>query len=210
MMETATTVAGLFEERASRTPTAVALYSHASTPRPYAPKDHHNETECHLSVTYQLLNERSTKLATSLRGLGIGPGHVVAVCAGRTIGAVVALLGVCKAGGAFLPVAPDDPPQRVAQCLAQAHVRGLIIVEELQPVAETLLQTVCKSVSGGGDECCDGPLIRVDASGEVVAVISTAHDARRQHGIGLPPSTLYVLFTSGTNSSQDVVCLMRT
>ena len=198
---------GLFEERASRTPSAVALYAHASAhPHAHQPTGHHKEAECHLSdsVSYQQLNERSTKLASSLRGLGIGPGHVVAVRAGRTIGAVVALLGVCKAGGAFLPVAPDDPPQRVAQCLAQAHVRGLIIVGERQPLSETLLQT------GGGAECCDGPVIRVDASGEVVAVVSTARNERRQHGGGdLPASTLYVIFTSGTDSNQFVVWLSR-
>jgi amino acid adenylation domain-containing protein len=71
-------------------------------------------------VTYAELDRRAEALARRLQRLGIGPDTVVPVFLDRSEDLVVALLGVLKAGGAFMPLDPAQPPQRIAAMLAEA------------------------------------------------------------------------------------------
>jgi len=69
-------------------------------------------------LTYAELDRLANGLAHRLRHLGVGPDMVVPVLLDRCNDLVVALLGVLKAGGAFLPLDPAQPPQRMAAILA--------------------------------------------------------------------------------------------
>ncbi|HZA11267.1 non-ribosomal peptide synthetase [Mycobacterium sp.] len=69
-------------------------------------------------LTYAELDRRASGLAHRLRQLGVGPDIVVPVLLDRSEDVVVALLGVLKAGGAFLPLDPAEPAQRMAEMLA--------------------------------------------------------------------------------------------
>lgn len=71
-------------------------------------------------LSYAGLEERSSALAVVLRGLGVGRDVVVAVRMGRSVGLVVAVLGVSRAGGAFLPVDPHYPQAR-QDVMLQVH-----------------------------------------------------------------------------------------
>ncbi|MGI5521524.1 amino acid adenylation domain-containing protein [Micromonospora sp. CA-259024] len=71
-------------------------------------------------VSYGELNSRANRLAGWLVGRGVGVGSVVAVSLPRSVDLLVALLGVLKAGGAYLPIDPDYPVDRVAVMLADA------------------------------------------------------------------------------------------
>ncbi len=71
-------------------------------------------------VSYGELGARSGRLAALLVSRGAGPGRVVAVMAERSAGLVVALLGVLRAGAAYLPIDPAYPAERVAFMLADA------------------------------------------------------------------------------------------
>ncbi|MFD9606024.1 amino acid adenylation domain-containing protein [Streptomyces sp. NPDC059970] len=73
------------------------------------------------SVTYAELNARANQMARFLIGLGVGPEETVALLAPRSVGQIVALLGVVKAGAAYLPVDPDYPPDRIAYMLQDAR-----------------------------------------------------------------------------------------
>jgi amino acid adenylation domain-containing protein len=68
------------------------------------------------------LNLRAEALARRLRGMGVGPEVVVALMAERSIELVVGLLGVLKAGGAYLPIDPDYPRERIAFMLSNSRV----------------------------------------------------------------------------------------
>ncbi|WP_440712828.1 amino acid adenylation domain-containing protein [Gordonia sp. FQ] len=72
------------------------------------------------TLTYADLDERSNRLARWLLAQGVGPGDIVALRLPAGTGFVVAVLAVLKAGGAYLPVDPDYPADRIAFVLTDA------------------------------------------------------------------------------------------
>jgi amino acid adenylation domain-containing protein len=71
-------------------------------------------------LTFAELNGRANQLARLLQTQGVGPESIVAVCLKRSIDLVVALLGVLKAGAAYLPIDPSYPTERIQWLLADA------------------------------------------------------------------------------------------
>ena len=96
------TLHGLVEAQAARSPDAVAVTFEGAR------------------LTYRELNARADRVAHRLCGLGVGPETLVAVCAERSLELLVALLGVLKAGAAYLPLDPEYPADRLAFMLADA------------------------------------------------------------------------------------------
>jgi amino acid adenylation domain-containing protein len=80
------------------------------------------------TMSYAELDAESAALATWLRGRGIGLGDTVAFQLERTPALAVAMLGVLRAGAAYLPIDADTPPQRVETVLAQA--RPALLLDE--------------------------------------------------------------------------------
>ncbi len=102
------TIADLFERQVSKNPGQVALL---------------NETG---SLTYQELNERANGLAHHLREIGIVPESRVAILLEPGFDTVVAILGVMKSGGAFVPLDPKSPVERIAFQLEDSGCKVLI------------------------------------------------------------------------------------
>ncbi len=102
----------LVEEQAARTPGAVALVFEGQR------------------LTYAELNVRANQLAHHLQSLGVGPETLVALCLDRSLDLVVAILGVLKAGGAYLPLDLAYPPERLAFMLEDAQVSVLLTTQE--------------------------------------------------------------------------------
>jgi amino acid adenylation domain-containing protein len=86
--------------------------------------------ETHL--TYAELNARANQLAHYLRSLSVTPDTLVGICLERSIEMVVALLAVLKAGGAYLPLDPQYPQERLAYMVGDAACRVLITEESLR------------------------------------------------------------------------------
>ncbi|HEY1270474.1 MAG TPA: condensation domain-containing protein, partial [Terriglobales bacterium] len=98
----------LFDRQAQQTPQANAVS--------------HGDEE----LTYAELNHRANRLAHYLRKRGVGPEMLVAICMDRSIEMVVAMLGVLKAGGAYLPLDPGYPKERIAFILQDAQAPVLL------------------------------------------------------------------------------------
>jgi amino acid adenylation domain-containing protein len=78
-------------------------------------------------LTFAELNERVNQLAHYLRAEGVEPGQVVAIMVERSFAMIVGLLGILKAGAAYLPIAPDTPPGRLDYMLRDAGVQVLLV-----------------------------------------------------------------------------------
>ncbi len=82
-------------------------------------------------LTYRELHAQASLLASRLRNLGVGPDSLVGVFLERSAQAIVALLAVVKAGGAYLPLDPAYPSERIATILDDAKPAVLLTEEHL-------------------------------------------------------------------------------
>jgi amino acid adenylation domain-containing protein len=98
----------LFERQAASDPSAIALVFEGET------------------LTYRELNERANQLAHHLRRRGVGPGALVGVSLHRSPRMVIGLLGVWKAGAAYVPLDPTYPAERLAFMADDAAVQVLL------------------------------------------------------------------------------------
>ncbi|ASO20820.1 hybrid polyketide synthase/nonribosomal peptide synthetase FtdB [Actinoalloteichus hoggarensis] len=85
------------------------------------------ETRTSHRLTYGELDDRAARLAGRLRALGVGPGSVVALCLDKSPDLVVAVLAVLKAGGAYLPLDPDHPTDRLAFMVRTADAAFAVV-----------------------------------------------------------------------------------
>ncbi|HEX8697018.1 MAG TPA: amino acid adenylation domain-containing protein, partial [Longimicrobium sp.] len=147
----------LFEAQAERTPGAVAVVGDAG------------------ALTYAELNRRANRLAHLLRQRGVGPDARVALCAEPGPEAVAGVLAVLKAGGAFVPLDPSHPEERLRWLLADSAPAALL--------AEASL---AGRFAGSGV-----PVVRLDAG--------AGAPETNPPGAGLAPDHLaYVVYTSGS------------
>jgi amino acid adenylation domain-containing protein len=83
------------------------------------------------SLTYEELDRRARRLAGRLRRLGVGPDVPVGLCAGNAIELAVGMLATIQAGGAYLPLDPEYPRERLAFLLEDAQPAALLAPREL-------------------------------------------------------------------------------
>src|SRR6267378_3706965 len=81
-------------------------------------------------LTYAQLNDRVNQLAHLLRAEGVRPGDIVALMVERSFAMIIGIFGIIKAGGAYLPVSPDNPPDRIAYLLKDGGVRILLVKQK--------------------------------------------------------------------------------
>ncbi|WP_413754280.1 non-ribosomal peptide synthase/polyketide synthase [Streptomyces sp. R-74717] len=112
----AVSVPEAFAAQVEATPDAIALVR--------------GETE----LTYGQLNARANRFAHALIARGVGPEQIVAVALPRSLESVVAVLGVLKAGAAYLPVDPSYPQSRIAFMLDDA--RPTVVIDNPAMVAD--------------------------------------------------------------------------
>ena len=87
----------------------------------------HDKTMGVPSLTYAQINDKINQLAHLLRAEGVRPGHIVALMVERSFAMIIGILGIVKAGAAYLPVSPDNPPDRIDYMLKDGGVKVLLV-----------------------------------------------------------------------------------
>ncbi|MET0396001.1 MAG: amino acid adenylation domain-containing protein, partial [Longimicrobiaceae bacterium] len=130
-------------------------------------------------LTYGELNRRANRLAHHLRELGVGPDARVGICVERRFELVVAVFGVLKAGGAYLPLDPGYPQERL-----------LDMVQDSAPVVLLTQEALAGRLAG-----LDVPLLALDED----AAWWEGQPATDPERAALTPENLtYVIYTSGS------------
>jgi amino acid adenylation domain-containing protein/non-ribosomal peptide synthase protein (TIGR01720 family) len=146
------------------------------------------------SLAYGELDRRSNRLAHYLRSLGVGPEVYVALCCEPSIEMMIAVLGVSKAGGAYIPLDPAWPRERLERILADLGREG----GPLPLLTQARLVDRLPAHSG--------PVLRLDADWPAVA---GPEGEAPESGV-TSSNTAYVIFTSGsTGQPKGVVVSHR-
>ncbi|BBH40643.1 McnC protein [Microcystis viridis NIES-102] len=159
----------LFEEQAARTPAAVAVVFEGQ------------------ELTYQQLNIQANQLAHYLQSLGVNSEVLVGIYLERSLLVIVGLLAVLKAGGAYIPLDPDYPQQRLTYMAEDAQISLLL-------TQESLLDSLPAEDVG---------VIVLDKLAEILTVQSPENPLSEV----APENLLCLLYTSGSTGKPKGVML---
>jgi amino acid adenylation domain-containing protein/non-ribosomal peptide synthase protein (TIGR01720 family) len=164
-------------------------------------------------LSYRELDERTARLAARLVRLGVGPEVLVGVCVERSALLVVALLAVLRAGGAYVPIDPDHPAERVRHVLGDSGVRVVLTRDGLfdRTLADDGVRVVDLSEAEAAPAVA-GPLPRAHP-GHAAYVIHTSGSSGRPKGVVVShASVVNRLLWEGNacGSTDDEVLLLKT
>lgn len=189
------TIVSLFAQQVRRRPEAVAVTASGG------------------SLSYRALDQNASTIALALHDCGIAKGNVVAVSMSRTPTFVTALLGILKAGAAYLPINPAWPAERVTKVLGIADARVTIVdgatkgdlpAKSSVLVAEDVLQSGCGTPPR--------PLPAIDLSPEDLAYVNfTSGSSGTPKGVLVPHRGVTSLLLGQTYAplSPDLVTLQH-
>ena len=142
-------------------------------------------------VSYGDLNARANRLARKLQEQGIGRDRLVGLALERSVELIVGVLAVLKAGGAYLPLDPDYPPDRLLHMLRDSGAT-LVLTQS------RLLERLAPVIAGAAVEAWT-----IEGEGEA----QTEARARNLDVALHPDSLAYVMYTSGsTGMPKGVAC----
>jgi len=141
-------------------------------------------------LTYQELNARANQLARALLARGLTREGVVGVVTERNLDWMAAVLAIFKAGGAYLPIEPHFPPDRIARMLARAGCR-LVLTER---GSTAMLDQALVTLPGV-------TMLRIDA------IYADGHSDDDLKITVAPDQLAYIYFTSGsTGEPKGAMC----
>ncbi|MEJ6479888.1 non-ribosomal peptide synthase/polyketide synthase [Nostoc punctiforme UO1] len=159
----------LFEEQVDSTPDAVAVVFEDQ------------------QLTYYELNYRANQLAHYLRSFGVGSDTLVGLCVERSLEMVIGLLGILKAGAAYVPLDPEYPSDRLSFILEDAQVRVLLTQQSIldrlhqHQAHQVYLDTDAKLIS----QCSQDNLISDVQANNLAYIIYTSGSTGQPKGIAM-------------------------
>ncbi len=175
--EPATTLVALLESAAAATPDALALVS--------------DDVE----LTYAALHARANRLAHWLIGQGVGTEDIVGLRLGTSVEFIVGVLAVLKAGGAYLPIDPAYPDDRIEYLVDDAKPRLLLGAVELAAAEEAAADLPATAPT-------DAERLRPLRPSNLAYVIYTSGSTGKPKGVPVPHNAIaehIVCFTADWN-----------
>ncbi|MGW6724361.1 amino acid adenylation domain-containing protein [Nocardia sp. NPDC055029] len=177
----ATTLVALLEAAAAATPDAIALASDD------------------IELSYGALHARANRLAHWLIGQGIGAEDIVGLRLGTSVEFIVAVLAVLKAGGAYLPIDPAYPEDRIEYLVEDANPRLLLGAVELAAAESTAAELPATAPT-------DADRLRPLLPANLAYVIYTSGSTGKPKGVPVPHSAIaehIVCFTADWNMTAE-------
>jgi amino acid adenylation domain-containing protein len=164
-------VHALFEAQAARTPNAVAAGFQEQT------------------LTYAELDARTNQLARALQARACRPGDLIGICMDRSLDLIIAMLGVLKAGCAYVPLDPSFPAKRLSFMMEDCGARVLLTHGRV-------------SAPSPGPGCS---VIDVDAQASELLALDSSRPAVASD----PDDLAYVIYTSGSTGQPKGICIQH-
>ena len=168
-------------------------------------------------LTYRELQVAARKASDQLRGFGVGPGVIVGLCVERSLDMLVGMLGILEAGGAYLPLDPAYPPERLAFMIEDAGCPVLVTQEPLRgrlPAHNARVVSLdSRPVSSGVDT---EPVVTASAAtrDDIAYVIYTSGSTGRPKGVQIPHRALVNVLASMSRTpgltERDVLLAVTT
>lgn len=150
------------------------------------------------SLTYLQLNKKANQLAHHFVKLGVGPDALVGICVERAVDMVVGLLGILKAGAAYVPLDPAYPQERLTCMLEDAEVPVILTQDSLQEkLPKTSARIVCVDTDWNeiAKESVESPVTTVEPE-NLAYVIYTSGSTGKPKGVQIPHRAVVNFLTS--------------
>ncbi|MBR0599278.1 non-ribosomal peptide synthetase [Sinanaerobacter chloroacetimidivorans] len=182
------TACQLFEEQAEKTPDAIAVRF----------EDQY--------LTYRELNQKANQLARVLSRKGVTPDTIAGIMVNRSLEMIIGVFGVLKAGGAYLPIDPEYPPERISYMLQDSGVNLLLIQSHLKDRIPFMTE-LGEPADGESGILAEGK----NAEGKAGAIVEIddpkiyiGDDSNTIH-CAKPQNLVYVIYTSGSTGKPKGV-----
>ncbi|MFI8436072.1 amino acid adenylation domain-containing protein [Streptomyces sp. NPDC079020] len=161
-----------------------------------------------IRLTYAELDHRAKVRARRLRELGVTAGSVVALCLDKSPELIVTLLAVLKADGAYLPIQPDQPAERVAHVVRAAGASLVVVADEARREWAADLPASTVTLEELSTTETDGPALPESADPDATAyVINTSGSTGRPKAVQVSHRNLasaYEAWRAEYHLEQDV------
>jgi len=169
------TIHQIFEEQVTKTPDAIAVILPSL------------EAKASISLTYSELNDRANILACRLQELGVNAETFVALCLQRSIEIIVAILGILKAGGVYVPLDPAYPQERLAFMLEDTQAPVLLTQSHLRDrIPPSQSHIICLDANWGEGMLPSIPLATTVNAESLAYINYTSGSTGRPKGVAIP------------------------
>ena len=171
----------LFERQVKRTPEAIAAVWRED------------------KLTFEQLNSRANRLANYLLKRGVNPGDLIGVCMNRSLEMLVGILGILKAGAAYVPLDPNYPSERLMFMIKDANLNLLITQERLFTQFSPKGQAIFPKGAGN----FQSSIISLDSDRAAIAKESAENPENTVNS----KSLAYIIYTSGSTGKPKGVAI---
>ena len=168
-------------------------------------------------ITYKEMDAQVNRLARHLIAQGVGPDTIVGVMLDRSAELVISMLAIMRAGGAYLPLAPEYPAQRLSFMLQDSRAKLLIastvhfnaLIDTLAIQEQSSMQCSFEQARKSVQQSL--PALLDPTTTDLITQLSRVSDqpilSSERHGVLRPDNLVYLIYTSGSTGTPKGVML---